>query len=285
MSSECGQSEIQGGIVMEMKYLTAFICMFFGMSMQGEQLEKSIVVVTASYKNAEWYKKNLDSVFNQKYSNWRMIYVDDCSPDGTGQLVQAYVVERGFQDKVVVVCNQERKKAMANLYFAIHQCAPTDIVVILDGDDWLAFDGVLSTVSSMYDSGDVWITYGQYKEYPSGAIGFCRDYPRDVVANNAFRYYPHGPSHLRTFYAGLFHKIELSDLMYKGEFFPMTYDLAMMFPMLEMAGEHFRFCATPLLDYNTVNPINDHKISRDLQRACDIDIRARARYERIENPF
>lgn len=247
--------------------------------------EKHMIIVTASYKNAEWYKWNLDSVFNQNYKNWHMIYVDDCSPDGTGELVKAYVKECGFEDKVTVICNKMRRKAMANLHTAIHMCAPTDIVVILDGDDRLSFPNVLNTVNCMYATGEVWITYGQYQEYPSGDIGFCRDYPREIVENNTFRYFTDGPSHLRTFYAGLFHKIKLADLFYEGDFFPMTYDLAMMFPMLEMAGNHFMFCPIPLLDYNTTNPISDHRVSWDLQRHCDRVIRSRARYERIESPF
>lgn len=247
--------------------------------------EKRIVIVTPSFKNAQWYKKNLDSVFDQRYTNWHMIYVDDCSPDGTGELVKAYVKERGFEDKVTVICNQVRRKAMANLYTAIYMCAPTDIVAIVDGDDWLAFGDVMNEINFMYTTRGVWLTYGQYKEYPSGNIGFCRDYPREVVEHNAFRSYSHGPSHLRTFYAGLFHKVRTDDLLLDGEFFPMTYDLAMMFPMIEMARDHFMFCSTPLLEYNTSNPINDHKVSRDLQQKCDRIIRSRGRYEKIENPF
>lgn len=247
--------------------------------------EKPIVIVTASYKNAEWYKKNLDSVFDQNYTNWHLIYMDDCSPDGTGELVKAYVKERGFEDKVTVVCNKIRRKAMANLYTAIYMCAPQDIVVILDGDDWLAFPDVLKEVNFMYSTYDVWLTYGQFKEYPSGKIGFCKPYPAKVVKHNDFRTYAMGPSHLRTFYAGLFHKIELLDLLMEGEFFPMTYDLAMMLPMMEMVGEHHMCCDTPLLEYNTSNPINDHKVSQKLQRKCDKIIRSKPKYDRVESPF
>lgn len=247
--------------------------------------QKSIVIVTPSYKNIEWYKWNLDSVFDQNYENWHMIYVDDCSPDGTGELVKAYVKERGFEHKVTVICNKVRRKALANLYTAIYMCAPTDIVVVLDGDDRLAFNDVLCEVNFMYSAYDVWLTYGQYKTYPEGGMGFCHAYPDDVIEKSLFRYYQDGPSHLRTFYAGLFHKIKLEDLVYDGEFFPMTYDLAIMLPMIEMARAHFMFCATPLLEYNTLNPINDHKVSRDLQRACDLAIRAQKPYEEIKSLF
>ena len=45
--------------------------------------EKPFVVVIASYNNIKWYKKNLDALImqNKNYSNWRAIYVDDCSTE------------------------------------------------------------------------------------------------------------------------------------------------------------------------------------------------------------
>ena len=52
-----------------------------------------------------------------------------------------------------------------------------------------------------------------------------------------FRDYVHMPTHLRTFYAWLFKKINLEDLLLDGEFFKMTGDQAILYPMIEMAGE------------------------------------------------
>lgn len=247
--------------------------------------EKHIVVVTASYKNADWYTWNLDSVFDQNYANWHMIYIDDCSPDGTGELVREYVKQRGFEDKVTILENKNRRKALANLYTAIMMCDAHDIIAILDGDDRFASENVLNVVNDMYSNHDVWLTYGQFKEYPNGRIGFCKNYPKEVVDLGAFRNYPMGPSHLRTFYAGLFHKIKIEDLIYEGDFFPMTYDLAIMFPMIEMAREHFMFCPTPLVEYNTANQINDHKVSKELQQACDRIVRSRGQYSKLEKLF
>ena len=57
---------------------------------KNRQIKKNInfVIVIPSYNNAQWYKRNLDSVFAQTYKNFSVIYLDDCSPDGTGQLVK-----------------------------------------------------------------------------------------------------------------------------------------------------------------------------------------------------
>lgn len=247
--------------------------------------QKRIVIITASYKNAEWYLWNLESVVEQNYENWHLIYVDDCSPDGTGQLVEEYIRMRDLSANVTLIHNETRKKALANLYTAIHMCKPDDIIVLLDGDDRFAHRNVLKEVNRMYTEHDVWLTYGQFRRFPDGTMGWCCPMPEEIIENNAFREFPTPPSHLRTFYAGLFHKIKREDLMYNGDFYPITYDLAIMYPMIEMARDHFMFCSIPMLEYNVANPINDHKVNYDLQLECDRLIRAGKRYDKINSPF
>src|SRR5439155_169196 len=131
----------------------------------------------------------------------------------------------------------------------------------------------LAFINRVYSNPNIWLTYGQFREYPKGTPGFCCPMPTWVVENNAFRDFTHTPSHLRTFYAGLFKRIQKEDLMYEGDFFKMDADIATMFPMIEMArGGHFRFIKEVLLDYNAVNPINDHKLGT-LQHELDLVIR------------
>lgn len=248
--------------------------------------ERHMVVVICSYNNEKYYEWNLDSVCAQEYKNYHVLYVNDCSRDNTGSFVMDYIEELGVQDKIIAYHNEERRKALANLYYAIHTCEPTDIVVILDGDDRFAHGKVLQRINQAYEDPNIWLTYGQFREHPSGVLGFCRPYPRRVIERCAFRYHPDTPSHLRTFYAGLFHKIRKEDLMFQGDFFPVTYDLAVMFPMVEMARLHHQFIPDVLVDYNGENPINDHKgLGKQLQRKFDLIIRARTCYADIESPF
>ena len=248
--------------------------------------ERHIVVVICSYNNERYYQWNLDSVFAQNYTNYHVLYVDDCSADDTGTLVDEYVKEKGMEETVIAYHNAKRRKALANLYYVIHTCKPTDIIVILDGDDRFAHPNVLQRINQAYVNPDIWLTYGQFRIYPSGGVGFCRPYPRRIVERCGFRYYHDTPSHLRTFRAGLFHKIRREDLMFQDEFFPVTYDLAIMFPMIEMARLHHQFIPDVLVDYNGENPINDHKgTGKQLQRKFDLIIRARTCYGDIESPF
>ena len=247
--------------------------------------ERHLVVLVCSYNNQNYYQGNIDSILAQRYSNYHVIYVDDCSPDGTYDSVKSYLAAHNAQDKFILIRNEERRKALANLYYAIHLCNPHSIILILDGDDRFATNEAMLRVNQAYDNPNIWLTYGQYRVQQTGQIGFCEAYPQHIIDHNNFRYYPSGPSHLRTFYAGLFHKVNIDDLLFQGDFFPMTYDLAIMFPMIEMAAHHHEFIRDVLIDYNEGNPINDHKVGKGLQRKYDLIIRARTVYKELSFLF
>lgn len=245
---------------------------------------KHFVVVVASYNNARYCEKNLNSLFMQKYDNYSVIYIDDCSSDGTGELVEEYIKEHALQKKVTLLHNRSRMGAMENQFRACYFCDDNSIIVILDGDDFFAHDNVLAYLNRVYSDSDIWMTYGQFKEVPSGNLGFCRPMPHNIVNFNKFREFPYLPSHLRTFYAGLFKQIKPHDLKSGDSFFMMTCDVAAMMPMIEMAREgHFKFISEVLYLYNTENAISDHRVSSRLQRAINLEVRSKQRYAPVQN--
>lgn len=264
-------------------------------------IERPMVVVIPSYNNIQWYEKNLDSILSQEFTNFRVIYIDDCSKDGTGDAVENYLREKGVDFRVTHFCdglcvmpdlvtdhpfqivrNINRTGALANLFRAIHTCDDDEIVVTVDGDDWLPDPRVLNRLNKTYGQGQIWLTHGKMIEYPKGSTAWCIPVPADIIARNAFREF-RCPSHLRTFYAWLFKRIDGDDLFYKGEFFPMAWDMAIMFPMIEMAGERHAYVSEVNYVYNMANQINDNKVNADLQNECDRVIRAKKRYQRLES--
>ena len=244
--------------------------------------EKHITIVIPSYNNALWYKHNLESVREQLYTNFNVIYIDDCSPDGTGKLVEQYIQKNHLENKIRLIKNPIRRGALANIYSAVDQCADTDIIAQLDGDDWFACNNVLQMINEAYEDIHVWMTYGQYLWFPHNIVGLCKELPSNVVINNSYRTYREWiTSQLRTFYAGLFKKIKKEDLLYEGKFYPMAWDVAYMIPMLEMAYGKYQFIPHVTYIYNCATPINDHKVSRELQLKLDLYVRSRTAYQPI----
>jgi len=247
---------------------------------------KRFAIVIPSYNNAQWCMRNINSALNQNYDNFRVLFTDDCSKDNTFGLVKEAVHASGRANIATVHKNETRIGALGNLYNMIHSCGDDEIVLTLDGDDWLPNDNVLNRLNDIYSREDIWMTYGQYTNHPMGGVGVAAPYPGHVIDSNSFRNFTWGASHLRTFYAWLFKEIKKEDLMKDGHFYPMTWDLAMMFPMMEMSGHRAKYLHDILYVYNLENPINDHKVNMEMQQFLDRYIRGLPKYQRVDtNPF
>jgi len=233
---------------------------------QNSTKELRFVFIIPSYNNADWYEKNLSSIFSQKYSNFHIIYVDDASSDGTASLVESFARKNGFLDKITLIKNDKRKGMAYNRFIATNLCNSTDICLAVDGDDFLAHDKVLSFYNKVYQDRNVWLTYGQFVDSPSGKVGFCQQVPQSIINKNLFRrmagavhkthkgFKTHRAcSHLKTYYAWLFHLIDPMHFKMQGRYFSAATDVAMMIPMLEMAGNYSRFINEITYIYNREN--------------------------------
>jgi glycosyltransferase involved in cell wall biosynthesis len=244
--------------------------------------EHEFVVFVPSYNNDSYFERNLDSIFSQDYKNYHVIYIDDCSTDNTFLNVSEYVKKNQLEEKVTLIHNKLNQKALYNLYTAIHGCKNDQIIVCLDGDDWFASDHVLSDLNCYYQNRDMWISYGQHVHYPSGQIGMCAPVRKDFLKSEKMRSEKWQYSHLRTFYAGLFKRIRLEDLIEEGKFYSTAWDLAIMFPMMEMAREHVYFTPEVSYVYNCETPLSDYKIHSNEQQRIDAVIREKPVYAALK---
>ncbi len=247
--------------------------------------KNKFVIVIPSYKNSKYCERNIHSTLTQDYERYRVIFTDDNSSDDTFEKVSKVVNSSNRRNKFTLIKNQERIGALANLYNMIHSCEDDEIILTLDGDDWLSDENVLNKLNNYYNSDDIWMTYGQYQNWPDLGTGIAQQIPSHVIAANNFRGYTWCSSHLRTFYAWLFKQIKREDMMYKGEFMGMAWDMTIMFPLLEMSGHRSKFINDILYMYNMENPINDHKVNLALQQSLDRYVRSMPRYQKLPCPI
>lgn len=247
-----------------------------------EETDLKFVVVIPSYKNEAWVERNLNSVFNQSKQNYRVIFIDDCSPDETFNRAKSMVEAQNQTERTTLIRNTQRLGALYNLYTAIHSCDDNEIIITVDGDDWFAHERVLDKLTEVYSNTNVWMTYGQYQSWPDNGAGCSTQIPQHITEHNSFRQFRWCSSHLRTFYAWLFKRINKEDLLDRaGNFYSMAWDLGFMFPMLEISGHHAKFIPDVLYIYNVANPINDSKVNLQLQQSLEREIRAKRKYDRL----
>jgi glycosyltransferase involved in cell wall biosynthesis len=184
---------------------------------------------------------------SQTYKNYEVVVVDDCSTDGTWETIQKYPFHK-IRNKV------RRYEAGENIIKGIRHLSldKEDIFVILDGDDWFAGDFVLDHLNEVYQDKKVWLTYGQLTSLSKRFENFSRPiyHPELVRTRVAWC-----TSHPKTFKKKLFDRINDKDLRNnKGQYYAIL-DLALMYPMIEMAGlEHIRFIDKVLYVYNDLHP-------------------------------
>lgn len=211
-------------------------------------------IVIPSYNNERWLEPNLASILNQTYTNYDVLYIDDCSTDETFSQVSHIV---GDLPNWKVVRNKTNMRRGYNLspynpLIIDFMENDEDILLFVDGDDWLYEDTTLEKINQLYNQRDYWMTYGAFVCYPSGDIGNPQNtpYPDEVHLNNAYRKDTWRASHLRTFKWHLYKQIKKEDLIFSEtqEFYFHAEDLATSFPCLEMCPKE-KIGVVPFLTY------------------------------------
>jgi len=252
------------------------------MSKNPENSNTHFKIIVPTFNAEKWVKTLVKSIKSQQYDNFECFIGDDMSTDRTIKNFKKYLDD---DDRFTIVQNTEKKYALKNIYDLIELSNPdpNDVVVILDGDDWFTTGYVLSSLNDHYTSSGCHMTYGSFVECPLGEIGKeASEYPPEVIGNNTFRVDTWRASHLKTFRYDLWQKVNVDDLKDStGNFYEMSYDQAMMLPMLEMAGEKARYIPEALYVYNTINPLAVNKTRAEKQHKLMLEIRNKKPYNRL----
>jgi glycosyltransferase involved in cell wall biosynthesis len=216
-----------------------------------------MIKIVSCFWNVENYiEKCIESVMSQDFKDFKMFLIDDMSIDSTVEKIKNKIND---DDRFVLIKNEEKKFKLKNMDELIRNNVifdNEDIIVELDGDDWLYNDSVLSFINDKYKNNpNLWITNGSWI-WHDGRQGFSSKVNPETV-----RYDPFTFSHLRTWKCHLWRNINQSSLKDdNGEYFKSAGDVAFSYPMVEMSGdEHYEFIPNILLIYNGENPKNDHK--------------------------
>ncbi len=243
-------------------------------------MKNKIKILTPFYNPGDFLESSVQSVINQNYDNFEVIYIDDCSTDGSNKYIPR------DDERVKLIINTERKTALENLHNAIlNHCEKDDIVAIVDGDDWLSTINSLNVINDLYNSGEFWIVYGSSFASDGTKINSKKYTPEEFLALRNWNMYI---SHIRTFKAGLYFKIKEQDPEYKclkdknNEFYKMTYDCAMLFPMMEMAGyDRIKYNEKLVYVYNRQNPLSDCYVNEPLQKSIHEEINKKQKFKII----
>lgn len=225
-------------------------------------------IVVPSFNSLDYLPKTLASIESQTYKNYDVCLIDDASSfEKQREIIREYAERNHW----ATIFHKKNAGALASIVEGIKhlKCQDEDVIVMLDGDDWLYDDQVLSKLDKIYSEGHVYLTWGQFETYPPHCIqmNYADEIDDEIIEKKLYRKITDIFCHLKTYKYRLFREIKDKDLRdpKSGEYFRVSWDKALMYPMLEMAGRNVRFVEDLLYVYNIDNPLNDFKISRNEQ--------------------
>lgn len=234
-----------------------------------------LVVLVPFHNPGPFLQDCVASVRAQDYDRYQVFYLDDASDDGCDRFLPPagpHIRRLRTTRRRGLACNTHR--------LVREHTEADDIVVCLDGDDRLARPDALARINDFYNRHDCWVMYGQFRT-ASGQPGFAEPFASPAHfrrLRDSFRL-----SHVRTFRAGLFHRIADQDPDYqclkddRGEWLTSAVDAALMYPLAELAGfDRVRYNDDVLYVYNDQNPLSHHHTDRRGQLAnCELVARKR----------
>ena len=242
-------------------------------------------IIVPSFNSIDYLPKTLASIESQTNQNYDVCVIDDCSsfPEQS-EVIKAFCTKNGW----LSIFHKKNVGTLASVREGVKKlhCQDEDVIVVVDGDDWLYDEEVLSKLDLIYSSEDVYVTWGQFETYPPNCIqmNYADAVDEEVIEKKLYRQVTDTFFHLRTYKYRLFREIRDEDLRdpKTGEYFRVSGDKALMYPILEMAGKKVRFVEDLLYVYNIDNPLNDFKINRSDQMAATDYIRKLPIYKTLD---
>ena len=103
----------------------------------SEIVQGLVSIITPLYNGKNYIEETMTSVVNQTYENWEMIIVDDCSSDGSAEVVEKYIHDH--QEQRIRLLHNRENLGVANTRNAGMKEAKGQYICFLDSDDlWKA---------------------------------------------------------------------------------------------------------------------------------------------------
>jgi FkbM family methyltransferase len=229
--------------------------------------QRRIVIVSPFWNSKDYIENNILSVAQQDYDNYLHVLIDDASEDGSYDIARATIdnLPSSLQSKFRLIKNEKNVGAIANQIKGISHASPDDIVVLLDGDDWLKNNNsIFHYYNDLYDQGYEF-TYGSMWSLVDNIPLISQEYPLDVKEKRSYRNHlfnwkiPY--THLRTCLGKYFFTLDTNKFKVDGEWMKSGADNPLFYELIEQVDPNKIYCNREIVcNYNDKNPLNDYKI-------------------------
>lgn len=177
---------------------------------------KKLTVLLPNYNNADYLKEALDSLFNQTYQDFKIIFVDDCSTDNSLEIAWSY-----HDPRMVIIEKNNNSGIVETLNLGLEKVDST-YFIRMDGDDISTLNRFEKLVSFMdaHDDIDICSSAMSYFGEEEGVANF----ESNVLQNKANLIFGHTIGHAPSIYRT--ETFKKNNILYLDRFWRMEdYDL------------------------------------------------------------
>lgn len=145
-------------------------------------MNQLVSIIMPNYNGAEYLENTIKSVLAQTYTNWELLFVDDCSTDNSLEIVQAFQDER-----IRIFKNEKNSGAAVSRNYALRE-AKGKWIAFLDSDDLWVPEKLEKQVAFMVEN-NYDFTYTYYQVCNNGEWeNFIRISPKKVTLRKMYNY-------------------------------------------------------------------------------------------------
>jgi glycosyltransferase involved in cell wall biosynthesis len=143
-----------------------------------------VSILVPIYKVEKHLSKCLDTIFHQTYSDVEYIFVNDCSPDNSLNILNNYIGKNNIDKNKVTIISHFENKGIAITRNDLLDHAKGEYVLFVDSDDWVEADMVEQLISTT-NNGTIDIVGCDYTDdYADGERKFhYENYTQDCKEN------------------------------------------------------------------------------------------------------
>lgn len=142
-----------------------------------EKKDYKFSIIIPNYNNAKWLDKCLNSILNQTYKNYEVIFIDDMSEDNSLEVVDKFYLKFVDTCKGMEIIKVPYKKYNGGTRNVGIMKATGDYIICIDSDDWLKSDNTLQEINDNLEDEDVmFLGFDLYKDGKEGLFPFIPNY-------------------------------------------------------------------------------------------------------------
>ena len=114
-------------------------------------MNEKIGVIVPVYKTEKYVAECIESILAQTYTNFRLILVDDGTPDGAGVICDEYATK----DPRITVIHQENAGVTRARARGVEEAADCEWITFVDSDDSITNSALENLLKGLYNNSNI----------------------------------------------------------------------------------------------------------------------------------